>query len=235
MWDFVKDKQFYSKGFVGAGSCVDIMPYADANQGRILAVGFDNGIVRVLLIGSHDFMVLKAFKAHDSKIIKVRYSPDNTIFVTASENGELFFFEIGLDNVQRYEPLCMVQIPSQTPTQITDLRWDSNSSRLLVACANGRVYQYERPIPKEIDNHETYLVSTLNFREWRIKMMEFQMKKNQKKDPEEEEKKKRMRLRGELPKEEDEPEEDWAPEPISAAVYLNDSSGRFLITSQGLF
>jgi hypothetical protein len=104
-----------------------------------------------------------------------------------------------------------------------------------VACANGRVYQYERPIPKEIDNHETYLVTTLNFREWRIKMMEFQMKKNQKKDPEEEEKKKRMRLRGELPKEEDEPEEDWAPEPISAAVYLNDGSGRFLITSQGLF
>ena len=116
MWDFVKDKQFYSKGFAGAGSCVDIMPYADANQGRILAVGFDNGIVRVLLIGSHDFMVLKAFKAHDSKIIKVRYSPDNTMFVTASENGDLFFFEIGLDNVQRYEPLCMVQIPSQTPT-----------------------------------------------------------------------------------------------------------------------
>jgi hypothetical protein len=61
-------------------------------------------------------MVLKAFKSHDSKIIKVRYSPDNTMFVTASENGELFFFEIGLDNVQRYEPLCMVQIPSQDPT-----------------------------------------------------------------------------------------------------------------------
>ncbi len=66
-------------------------------------------------------------------------------------------------------------------------------------------------------------------------MMEFQMKKNQKKDPEEEEKKKRMRLRGELPKEEDEPEENWDPEPILACLYTQDGSGRFIITSQGLF
>ena len=62
-------------------------------------------------------------------------------------------------------------------------------------------------------------------------MMEFQMKKNQKKDPEEEEKKKRMRLRGELPNERDEPEEDWLPEPIIACIYMSDNSGRFIITS----
>lgn len=61
------------------------------------------------------------------------------------------------------------------------------------------------------------------------------MKKNQKKDPEEEEKKKRMRLRGELPKEEDEPEENWDPEPILACLYTQDGTGRFIIASQGLF
>ena len=101
----------------------------------------------------------------------------------------------------------------------------------MVGCENGRVYQFDKPVPKDINNHETYLVTSLTFREWRIKMMEFQMKKNQKKDPEEEEKKKRMRLRGELPKEEDEPEEDWTPEPILALLYTNDLTGRFIITS----
>ena len=40
-----------------------------------------------------------------------------------------------------------------------------------------------------------------------------------------------MRLRGELPKEEDEPEEDWTPEPILALLYTNDLTGRFIITS----
>lgn len=61
------------------------------------------------------------------------------------------------------------------------------------------------------------------------------MKKNQKKDEEEEEKKRRMRLRGELPKEEEEEDEDWDPEPILACEYLNDGSGRFIVTSQGPF
>jgi len=42
-------------------------------------------------------------------------------------------------------------------------------------------------------------------------------------------------LRGELPKEEDEPEENWDPEPILACLYTQDGSGRFIITSQGLF
>jgi WD40 repeat protein len=111
MWDFIKDRQFYSRQFIGSGSSSDVMPYSDSNQGRVVAVGFDNGIVRILLIGSHDFMILKAFKAHDTKVVKVKYSPDNTMFVTASEDGDIFFFTIGTDNLQRYDPLCMIQIP----------------------------------------------------------------------------------------------------------------------------
>jgi len=99
MWDFVKDRQFYSRQFLGAGSCSEVMSYSDSNQGRVLAVGFDNGIVRILLVGSHDFMILKAFKAHDTKVVRVKYSPDNSMFVTASEDGEIFFFQIGTDNL----------------------------------------------------------------------------------------------------------------------------------------
>ena len=117
--------------------------------------------MRIVLVGSQDFMILKAFKAHDSRIVRVKYSPDNTMFVTASEDGDIFFFLIGTDNLQLYEPLCMVQIPSQDPTTISDLRWDANSSRIMVGCTNGRVYQFERPKPAEINNHETYLVGNL--------------------------------------------------------------------------
>lgn len=44
-----------------------------------------------------------------------------------------------------------------------------------------------------------------------------------------------MRLRGELPKEEEEQEEDWDPEPILTCNYLNDGNGRFLVASTGLY
>ena len=61
------------------------------------------------------------------------------------------------------------------------------------------------------------------------------MKKNQKKDEEEEEKKRRMRLRGELPKEDLEEEEDWDPEAILSINYFGDGTGKFLVSSCGLF
>ena len=61
------------------------------------------------------------------------------------------------------------------------------------------------------------------------------MEKNQKKDEAEEERKRRMRLRGELPAEEDEPEEDWDPEPIRTILPYTTKEGdhRFIVSCEG--
>ena len=48
LWDFIKDKEVYSRRFMGAALCVDMLPYSEENQARVIAVGFDNGIVRIL-------------------------------------------------------------------------------------------------------------------------------------------------------------------------------------------
>ena len=63
------------------------------------------------------------------------------------------------------------------------------------------------------------------------------MIKNQKKDEAEEEKKRRMRLRGELPPEEDEPEEVWEPESIRTIMpfVTDDGIKQFIISSEGQF
>jgi hypothetical protein len=72
-------------------------------------------------------------------------------------------------------------------------------------------------------------------RVWKMKMMEFQMKKNQKKDEEEEEKKRRARLRGELKNEDNLEEEDWAPESITQVIYnqANDPTNNFIVGTKG--
>lgn len=102
--------------------------------------------MRILLLGPTEFVVLKAFKAHDSPVVKVKYAPDNTMFATASSDGEIFFFIIaGHDHLQKYEPLCMVLLPAEEPTTINEVRWDSDSSKLLVGCSNGYVYEISRP------------------------------------------------------------------------------------------
>ena len=157
------------------------------------------------------------------------------MLVTVSVDGEIFFFNIsGTEYLQKYEPLCLVKLPIEKGT-VTDLQWDSNSERILVSATNGQVYEVRRPRDVEVDNTETFLVENIPIKIWQIKMMEQQMRKNQKKDEEEEEKKRRMRLRGELPKEEEEEDEDWEPEAILATNYLNDGSGRFYVSSTGLF
>ena len=61
---------------MGHATSVDLLNFSEANQGRVIAVGFSNGIVRILMMANHEFTILKAFKAHDSEIIKVKYSPD---------------------------------------------------------------------------------------------------------------------------------------------------------------
>ena len=94
LWDFIKDKEFYSKRFLGHGTCMDLSPFSEANQGKVVATGFDNGIIRILLQGPTEFQILKSFKAHDTPVVKVKFSGDNNMFATASKNGEIFFFII---------------------------------------------------------------------------------------------------------------------------------------------
>jgi len=118
---------------------------------------------------------------------------------------------------------------------VTDLKWDSTSSNILVSATDGYVYEIPKPQPAQISNKETFLIEDYPMRKWKIRMMEFQMKKNQKKDEEEEERKRRARLRGELPPEEEEEEEDWDPDAITVVTYLPDDTEQFLISSQGQY
>ena len=174
---------------------------------------------------------MNAVKALDSAIVKLKYAPDGYMLATAGEDGTVFFFETAHDKYDWLDPICMIQLESG----INDFTWNTSSTKILVACKNGRVYEINRPEKEKLDVKESFLVE-LETRYWQIKMMEFQMKKNQKKDEAELEKIKRMRLRGELPMEEEEEEdEDWDPEPIFTVKYTKDDTGRFIVTSGGLY
>ena len=233
-WDYVRRVPIAEKKFDGEGLCVDLMRKSDVNKGRVAAIGYDTGVVRVVSVNDRKVELAVVFKAHDSPIKSVRYSPSQTMLVTCSDKGEIFFFEVnGHGDLALYEPICLVNLPDDS--QVNDLKWDNNSQKIIVCCESGYVYELNKPVKGQINNKETYQVDDYPMRVWKMKMMEFQKKKNQKKDEEEEERKRRMRLRGELPKEEEEEDEDWDPEAISAVAYMNDDSGQFLVGSQGQY
>jgi len=158
---------------------VDLIRRSDLNRGRVAAVGYDSGIVRVVSIQESNVELNVVFKAHDDPVICLAYSPAQTMLVTASRNGEIFFFETnGHNDLELYKPLCMIRLPEKS--QINDLKWDQNSAKIIVACQSGFVYEINKPNKDRINNTETYEVqlSDTTHRVWKMKMMEFQMKKN---------------------------------------------------------
>ena len=230
-WDFINEKEIFLRKFLGNGTSLDWLPYNETNKGRILACGFSTGVTRIISIESDNFKLLNSVKSLDCPIVSVKYSPDGGHLATVGKDGTIFFFLLDMSNFDSLEPLCMVKVESD----INTCCWDHVSKKFLVGCKNGYVYEFPIPDKNKINVKESFLVE-VPIKEWKIKMMEFQMKKNQKKDLVELEKIKRMKLRGELPMEDEEEEdEDWDPEPIQTIKYASDTDERFIITASGIF
>jgi len=212
------------------------MRRSEQNKGRVIACGFETGILRILELTDSNIEIAMVMKAHDGPIDFTLYAPNQMTLVTASRNGEIFFFDInGHLELGKYTPICLLNL--DTCIKINDIKWNSASNKILVACESGYVYEIERPDPTKLDTNDSYLIKDYPMRTWKMKMMEFQMKKNQKKDEEEEEKKRRARLRGELKNEDNEEEEDWEPEGITKICYneADDAKNCFIVGTKGQY
>ena len=51
------------------------MRRSDVNKGRVAAVGYDSGIVRIVYFSEKDIELGVVFKAADSPIVRVKYAP----------------------------------------------------------------------------------------------------------------------------------------------------------------
>ena len=122
-WDYVKGETLAQKQFNGSANCVDLLRRSEMNRGRVAAVGYDSGIVRVVTINERQIELNVVFKAHDAPVVKLAFAPSQTMLVTAARSGEIFFFETnGHQNLELYNPLCMMKLPEGSI--INDLKWD---------------------------------------------------------------------------------------------------------------
>ena len=170
-WDYSRKVVAYQKKFDGSGTCLEHMPNSDANKGRVCAAGFDNGIVRILSMTIDGIQLLKSFKAHEGHITCMKYSADMKMFVTASDKGDIFFFNIdGIGNLQQYDPLCTYHLAD---TRVNTAMWNPDDKSIVFSCDNGRLYRVARPDPAKIDNKESYYWDDAEVKEWVIKIMEF--------------------------------------------------------------
>ena len=75
--------------------------------------------------------------------------------------------------MELYTPLCMMKLPEGS--LINDLKWDQNSSKVIIACESGYVYEINKPNKDRINNTESFEVTLADHphRVWKMKMMEF--------------------------------------------------------------
>lgn len=139
LWDYGNRKEFYHRKFAtkSQATCIDWLPFSKKNNGRMLVVGFSDGIVRFVGLEDKKFALIKAFKVHKNKITKVKCNREGNIVVAADTAGSLFFLAIDDTNLSKITPYCLFE----TGFKINDLTWDRNGEKILVACQDGKLHE----------------------------------------------------------------------------------------------
>lgn len=76
VWDYTRSEAYYSHKFEGKANTVDIMRRSEQNKGRVVACGFETGLVRILELTDSNIELAMVMKAHDGPVDFVRYSGD---------------------------------------------------------------------------------------------------------------------------------------------------------------
>mgnify|MGYP001188008898 CR=1 FL=1 len=152
LYDIRKRKIVIKSTFhCGATSILVLGPKADPT-GRTVIVGFEDGVVRVLLRCQDTWKLIGAFKPHKEPITSLAASVDGKQLATVSSDSTVFFFTNTAD--RRFAPVGFMKLPSPA----TSIAWNSSCTQLLVGCSKGQVLEIEKPNPAEIDTSVTFLI-----------------------------------------------------------------------------
>lgn len=140
LWDYVGKRLLMKEAFASAATrLLWAPPSVDAEQ-KSLVVGFADGTVRVLARCIDAFKLTAAFKPHTGAVSVVAYSPSGHLFVTAGQDGVVFFFMTD----EQYSPIGFTRV-AEGGAGVSALTWHPDSKRLLVGATNGSVFELEAP------------------------------------------------------------------------------------------
>ncbi len=151
-WDVLGSKNLYTQRYSAAARSLCWAPASVDEESRMVFVGFEDGVVRVLYRYADAFALLYAFKPHKKPVTDMAISPDGMMLATAATDGTLFFIQLakkgetisGQKAGKSYNPLGFVKLP----VSASSLQWDKTSTYLLLACGPD-VYQYQKPNPAD--------------------------------------------------------------------------------------
>ncbi|XP_072192974.1 cilia- and flagella-associated protein 44 [Excalfactoria chinensis] len=237
IYDFVKNSQEREIKFKQGGTALTWAPDVVNPIGSLIAVGFEDGVVRIIevydpkglpalagrpKIGNVDINLKQAFKPHTSAVTALAYERNGDILATGSKDKTVFFFAVE----DEYKPIGFIHVPG--PVQA--LQWSPPShveSMLLILCENGYALQVPAPLPEKEDTASTYHLKSLPIQYFhfysiksRIKLEEEIARRERQKQEKEKAKLELIRQLQEMGKQmEEEPEEEEEEEPLPS-IYI---------------
>eukprot|EP00730_Choanoeca_flexa_P004745 TRINITY_DN11792_c0_g2_i1.p1 TRINITY_DN11792_c0_g2~~TRINITY_DN11792_c0_g2_i1.p1 ORF type:complete len:1946 (+),score=593.51 TRINITY_DN11792_c0_g2_i1:1-5838(+) len=142
------------------------LPLSADPSGRVVAVGYGNGVVRLFAITAEQKLsLIQIVKPHTQAVSHLSVSPDGNRVATVDESGCIFLFQLAAG--LQLKPVGF--IPLASPTRC--IHWHSDSHRLLAAQADGVVLEYAVPGLKDVDTHHTFRLAVEPSRTYRFESM----------------------------------------------------------------
>ncbi|KAK4471015.1 hypothetical protein MN116_006515 [Schistosoma mekongi] len=172
IYDIVQKKILVSRRFPSGGSSLIWSPPKVDPKGKILVVGHQDGVLRVLKFGenpeeltkrSKQFALLdlgQALKPHKSAITSMIYSPSGKLFITGSRDETVFFFSV---NATHLSPIGFVNVYAK----VVRLEWfyvnNESMNEIIAYLENGCVITVQCPLENEkYDHSNTFALNNLN-------------------------------------------------------------------------
>ncbi|KFO08610.1 WD repeat-containing protein 52, partial [Balearica regulorum gibbericeps] len=232
IYDFISNSQLLEIKFKQGGTALTWAPRVVNPKGGLIAVGFEDGVVRIIevydpkglpvLAGqtnreNAERNLKQAFKPHATAVTALAYERNGDVLATGSKDKTVFFFAVE----DEYKPIGFICVPG--PVQA--LQWSPPShvtSTLLILCENGFALQVPAPLPGEQDTVSTYQIKTLPTQYFHFYSIKSRMKleeeialREKKKQEKEKAKLEWIKQQQEMGKElEEEPEEEPKEEPL---------------------
>ncbi|XP_070606132.1 cilia- and flagella-associated protein 44 isoform X2 [Erythrolamprus reginae] len=136
IYDFIGNVQLADMKFKQGGTAITWAPTIVNPKGGIIAIGFQDGIIRIIElynpkglpviagrenVGDAALRLKQAFKPHVSVVTALAYERNGEILATGSKDKTVFFFTVD----DKYDPIGFISVPG--PVQA--LQWSPHSHR----------------------------------------------------------------------------------------------------------
>uniref|UniRef100_A0A8C9S6G7 Cilia- and flagella-associated protein 44 n=1 Tax=Scleropages formosus TaxID=113540 RepID=A0A8C9S6G7_SCLFO len=242
IYDFLAKKELIMNRYRQGGTTLTWAPSMVAPSGGLLAVGFEDGVVRLLelyyrrnlqpvggqnLSADAQMRLKQAFKPHNAPVSAIAFDRNGELLATASTDCTVFLFTVS----DRYEPIGFIRVPGP----VKNMEWSPPSheaNTLLILCQNGHVVEIKAPDLEIQTSSSTYELCGVPSRHFRFLSIKSRIKRDaevarravekEKKKKEREERLKRAKDQGRELTQEELEEEEEEEEPELPPLYTPD-------------